>query len=298
MKIPLQPGGIATPCPAHQRAVARLTGFKRRVRNVRRLQLVFEIYERDSSSTCTTPIPNPRRNQGSPLDGYFRSVAAIARAPVVFISAWAPHRQISFARPGSRRWLPPWACLPHGGQDVALVVAHVQALLWGQSQTGGGLQQRGGVGLGMRRRVAAHRLAAGEQRHGLGQRVEKRLCLLVTTPGGRGRAGAGSGLPRRGRPGSWAKNSSLKAEKSGCSGAYRRRIPAFPGLQRLPWGGSAPGAGRAGRGRFASCLQQRPGRGAVDQGAVQVEQHGTDVGKHVLRRCGGWPGGNSRWCPR
>jgi hypothetical protein len=35
------------------------TGFKRRVRNVRRLQLVFwmEIYERHSSSTCTTPVP-------------------------------------------------------------------------------------------------------------------------------------------------------------------------------------------------------------------------------------------------
>lgn len=42
--------------------------IKRRVRNVRRLQLVFqiEIYERDSSSTCTTPVPNPRRNQDSP----------------------------------------------------------------------------------------------------------------------------------------------------------------------------------------------------------------------------------------
>src|SRR5690606_4561861 len=46
------------------------------------------------------------------------------------------------------------------GDDVALVVANIDSVLWGKAGALGRVQQRGRVGLGVRRGVAAHRNGA------------------------------------------------------------------------------------------------------------------------------------------
>ena len=60
------------------------------------------------------------------------------------------------------------------GDDVAFVVADVDAGFGRQAQAAGGFKQRRGMRLGMRRGVSAHDGARTvEQRHGAGQRVGK-----------------------------------------------------------------------------------------------------------------------------
>ena len=195
------------------------------------------------------------------------------------------------------------------GLDIAFVVAYVKALLWGQAQPGGGLQQWGGVGLGVRGRVATHhRLGAGEQRHGLRQRVGEAAVLVGDhSPGQAVVAQALDQVVHAMEDlGALRQTGFVVGEELFLEG---RKIGVLWGhtegaFQHSPGSSACHGAvvlqgqgGQAAVGAHFVCSSAQVG-GAVDQGAVQIEQHSTDVGKHVLRRCGGWPAGSSRWCRR